>query len=149
MQKVILHYGKTKRSLFWSLIIFADLSFTTVRGQKIGFNSFECIKFLNIANIHVLDVWGKCIFICNKKIFFICFFSVCSFCNATFFQSGYIIKPPQPSSTICGALPFTGNPLHVASFLPVWVVAYSIFQELHLIIFPLICSSLLIIFELA
>jgi len=52
---VAFNYGK--RSLFWSLIIFAYLSFTTVQGQKIGFNSCECIKFFNIANIHVLDVW--------------------------------------------------------------------------------------------
>jgi len=32
------------------------------------------------------------------------------FCNATFFHSGYVIKPSQPSSAIYGALPFTGNP---------------------------------------
>jgi len=38
-----------------SLIIFGNLSFTLVRGQKIGFNSCECIKFLNIANIHAFD----------------------------------------------------------------------------------------------
>ena len=67
-------------------------------GLKSSFNSCECIKFLNIANIHVLDVWGKCMFICNNKIFFLCFFPVYSFCNATFFHSGYVIKPPQPSS---------------------------------------------------
>ena len=47
----ILHYAKW--SLFLSLIIFAYLSFTTVQGQKIGVNSCECIKFLNIANIHI------------------------------------------------------------------------------------------------
>jgi len=68
---VILHYGR--RSLISSLIIFA-LSFTTVRGQKIGLNSCECIKFLNIANIHLLDVWSKRLFICNNNIFFLCFF---------------------------------------------------------------------------
>jgi len=38
-----------RRSLFWSVIIFGNLSFTTVREQKIGFNSCECIKFLNTA----------------------------------------------------------------------------------------------------
>jgi len=32
--------------------MFGYLSFTTVQGQKIGFNSCECIKFLNIANFH-------------------------------------------------------------------------------------------------
>jgi len=26
-----------------------------------------------------------------------------------FFHSGYVIKPPQPSSAIYGAPPFTGN----------------------------------------
>jgi len=82
LQKVILLYGK--RSLSWSLILFGYLSFTTVRRQKIGFNSCECIKFLNIANIHALDVWGKHIFICSNKVFFLCFFSIYSICNATF-----------------------------------------------------------------
>jgi len=34
--------------------------------------------------------------------------------NIGFNDSGYVIKPPQPSSTMCGALPFTGNPsLHL------------------------------------
>ena len=108
LQKVILHYGK--RSLFWSLIIFAYLSFTMVRGQKIGFNRCECIKFLNIANIHVLHVWRKRIFIFNNKIFFLCFFSVYSFCNTTFFHSGYVIKPQEPSWAIYGAPPFASNP---------------------------------------
>jgi len=101
------HYDKI--SLFWSLIIFAYLSFTTVREQKIGFNSCECIQFFNIANTHVLNVWGKCIFICNNKIFFLWFFSVYSFYNATFFHYDYVIKPPQPSSAIYGTPPFTGN----------------------------------------
>jgi len=31
------------------------------------------------------------------------------FCNATCFYSGFVIKPPQPSSAIYGAPPFTGN----------------------------------------
>jgi len=69
------------------------------------------MKFLYTASIHALDVWGKHIFICNIiiKIFFLCFFSVYSFCNTTFFHSGYVIKPPQPSSASYGAPPFTGN----------------------------------------
>ena len=70
--KVTLHYGK--RSLFWSLIIFRYLSFTTVRGQKIRFNKCECIKFLNIANIHALHILGKRIFVCNKNFFSFVFF---------------------------------------------------------------------------
>ena len=107
---MILHYGK--RSLFWSVIIFGYLSFTTGRGQKIGFNRCESTKFLNIANIHALDVWWKRMFVCNNKIFFLC---VYSFCNATLFHSGYVIKPPQPSSAICGAPPFTG---HLTDTLP-------------------------------
>jgi len=46
------------------------------------------MKFLNIANIHVLHVWGKRIFIFNNKMFFLCLFSVYFICNATFFHSG-------------------------------------------------------------
>ena len=93
------------------MVIFGNLSVTTVRGQKIGFNNCECIKYLNIANIHALHVWGKRIFICSNKIFFLCLFSVYSFCNATFFHTGDVIKPLQPSSVIDGATPFTGNPV--------------------------------------
>jgi len=65
-------------------------------GTKKGFNSCECIKFLNIANIHALDVWEKRILICNNKIFFLCF------CNATFLHSSYVIKSLQPSSAFTG-----------------------------------------------
>jgi len=50
---------------------------------------------------------GKRIFICNNKIFSLCLFSVYSFCKATFSHSGYVIKPPQPSSASDGAPPFT------------------------------------------
>ena len=81
LQKVILRYGE--RSLFWSLIIFGYLSFTTVRGRKIGFNSCEFMKFLNIANVHALDVWVMRILICNNKVFsfpFFCLFLLqCNF----------------------------------------------------------------------
>jgi len=79
---VILYYGK--RTLFSGLIIFGYLSFTTFRGQKTGFNSYECIKFLKIANIHALDVWGKRLLICNIKISFLCFFMFIPFATQLF-----------------------------------------------------------------
>jgi len=130
-----------------------------VRGQKIGVNSCECIKFLNIANFHVFHVWGKRILSCNDttdfsltifpffdfttqlfplrlrhqtsatklrylrssafnrqppfavKLFLLPFTFHCSTKNIGFNDSGYVIKPPQPSSAIYGAPPFTGNPL--------------------------------------
>jgi len=103
----MLHYSK--KSVFWSFTIFGYLSFTMVRGQKIGFNSGECIKFLNITNFHVFNVWVKRILSCNDTTFFLHYFSFFCFCNATFFHSGYAIKPPQPSSAIYGAPPYTGN----------------------------------------
>jgi len=110
LQKVILHYGK--RSLFWSLIIFGYLSFITVRGQKNRFQQLWMYKFLNIANIHALDVWGMRILISNNKLFFLCFFSIYSFCNVTFFNSSYVIKPPQPSFAIYGAPPLQGTHIY-------------------------------------
>ena len=82
LQKVSLHYGE--RSLFWSLMVFPCLSFTTVGGQKIGFNSCECTKLLHIANFQALDVWGKRIIICNNKIFFLCFFLFIPFATQLF-----------------------------------------------------------------
>ena len=95
LQTMILHCGKT--SLFWSMIIiFGYLSFTTVRGQKNRFQQLWIYKILNIANFHAFHVWGKRILSCNDTTFILHFFS---FCNATFFHSGYVIKPPQPSST--------------------------------------------------
>jgi len=91
------------------LIIFGYLSFTTVRG-KIGLNSCEGIKFLNIANFLAFHVWGKRILSNNDTTFFLHLFFLFCFCNATFFNSGYIIKPPQPSSAIYGAPPLTEHP---------------------------------------
>jgi len=58
---------------------------TTVRGQKIGFNGCECIKFLNIANFHVFHVWGKRILSCNDTTFFLHFFSFFDFAMQLFF----------------------------------------------------------------
>jgi len=101
---VVLHYGKKR--LFWSLIIFSYLCFTMVRGKKIGFNSCECIKFFNIANIHAFHIWRKRIKCCNDITFFLYFFC---FYNVTFFHRSYVIKPLQPSCTICRAPPFTGH----------------------------------------
>ena len=46
---------------------------------------------------------------CAINLFLLPFRSHCSTQNIGFSNSGYIIKPPQPSSTIYGALPFTGN----------------------------------------
>ena len=50
---------------------------------------------------------------CAINLFLLPFRSHCSTQNIGFSNSGYIIKPPQPSSTIYGALPFTGYPLKV------------------------------------
>jgi len=103
----MLYYGK--KSLFWSFIIFGYSSFTTVRGQKNRFQQLWMYKIFNIANFHVFHVWGKRILSCNDTTLFLHFFSFFWFCNATFFHSVYVIKPPQPSSAIYGAPPFTGN----------------------------------------
>jgi len=51
---------------------------------------------------------------CNNTTFFFNYFTFFRFCNATFFHFGYVIKPPQPSSAIYGAPPFTGNPSKLA-----------------------------------
>jgi len=51
------------------------VSFTTVRGQKIGFKSCECEKFLNIAIIHVFHIWEKRILSCNNTTFFLQLFN--------------------------------------------------------------------------
>jgi len=50
----MLHNGK--KSVFWSFKIFSYLSFTTVQDKNIGFNSCDCINFLNILNFHVQGV---------------------------------------------------------------------------------------------
>jgi len=38
-------------------------------------------------------------------------FSFFCFCNATFYHSGNVTKPPQPSSAFYGTPLFTGNPI--------------------------------------
>jgi len=43
------------------------------------------------------------------KLFLLPFSSHCSTQNIGFSDSGYVIKPPQPSSAIYGAPPFTGH----------------------------------------
>jgi len=45
------------------------------------------------------------------QLFLLPFSSHCSTQNIGFNDSGYVIKPPQPSSVIYGAQPFTGNAL--------------------------------------
>jgi len=91
------------------LTIFGYLSFTTLQGQKIGFNSCECIQFLNNANFHAFHVWGKRILSCNDTTVFLHSFFLFLLLQRNLFHSSYVIKPPQPSSPIIGAPPFTGN----------------------------------------
>ena len=121
LQKVMLHYGK--KILFWSLIIFGYLSFTTVRGQKNRFQQLWMYKIFKHREHPCTPCLGKRILSCNDT-FFLHFFSFFWFCNTTFFHSGNVIKPPQPSSAIYGALPFTyRQPLQLivqCSVLPVW-----------------------------
>jgi len=83
----MLHYGK--KSLFWSLIIFGYLSFTTVRGQKNRLQQLGIYKTFNIANFHAFRVSGNRILSCNDTRFILHFFC---FCNATFFHSGFVIE---------------------------------------------------------
>jgi len=108
LQKVILPYGK--KSLFWSLIIFGYLSFTTLQGQKIGFNSCECIQFLNKANFHAFHVWGKRILSCNDTTVFLHSFFLFLLLQRNLFHSSYVIKPPQPSSPINRSSAFYREP---------------------------------------
>jgi len=42
-------------------------------------------------------------------MFLLQFSSHCSTQNNSFSDSGYVIKPPQPSSAVYGAPPFTGH----------------------------------------
>jgi len=50
-------------------------------------------------------------------------------CNATFFHSGYVSKPLQPSSAIYGAPPFTGNPVESRVLLGFFRQAWYIFSK--------------------
>jgi len=43
------------------------------------------------------------------KLFLLPFGSHCSMQNIGLSNSGYVIKPPQPSSAVYGAPPFTGH----------------------------------------
>jgi len=55
----------------------------------------------------VHEMFGVSAYLFAITKYFSLLFSVYSFYNATFFHSGYVIKPPQPSSAIHGAPPFT------------------------------------------
>jgi len=91
----------------WKFLVIWDWVSQPFRDKQIGFNSCECIKFLNITNFHSFHVSEKRILSCNDTSFFLHFFS---FYNTTFLHSGYVIKPPQASSAIYGAPPFTWHP---------------------------------------
>jgi len=134
-----MHYKRwcytTVNKLYFEVgLFFGYLSFTTVRGKKIGFNSCEFLKFLNIAKFHALHVWGKRILNCNDTTFIFHFFSFFCFCNATFFHFGYVIKPPHPSSAIYGAPPFTSNSKNFMATLMLYLRTNWQWHVLHWLI---------------
>jgi len=65
------------------------------------------------------------------KLFLLPFSSHCSTQNIGFNDSGYVIKPPQPSSAIYGAPPFTGNLNCVAFNFIALTEGMSLLFELH------------------
>jgi len=65
-------------------------------------------------------------------------FSVYSFCKATFFHSGYVIKPPQPNPAIYGAPPFTGNP-SLSTWICSWCGKIRLFQWPTVYIKDVVC----------
>ena len=104
----MLHYGK--KSLFWSFIIFGYLSFTTVREQKSRFQQLWMYKIFKHRKLPCIPCLGETHIKLQWYNIFPSIFSFFLFCNATFFHSGYVIKPPpQPNSAIYGAPLFTGN----------------------------------------
>jgi len=97
------------------LIHFGCLSFTTIREQKIGFNSCECTKILSIANFHVFHVWEKRILSCNDTTFFLHFSSFFAFAMQLF-------PTPVASPILHNQAPlftaFTGHPLDAVIIAP-------------------------------
>ena len=68
----------------------------------LGLKNFTVRSSLPQTSMHWMFGGSAYLFAIIK--YFPLLFSVYSFCNATFYHSGYIIKPPQPSSAIYGAL---------------------------------------------
>jgi len=76
------------------------------------------------------------------KLFLLPFSSHCSTQNIGFSDSGYVIKPPQASSAVHGAPPFTGYPICLSfaiqttrnfSRAMAWMCGWS---------FPFLCGNL-------
>jgi len=61
-------------------------------------------KIIKHCKLSCIPGLGTHILSCNDTTFFLHFFSFFCFCNETFFHSGYVIKPPQPSSAFNRAL---------------------------------------------
>ena len=122
---VILHYSKG--SLFWSSIIFAYLSFTTVQGQKSRFQQLWIIKFLNIANIHVLDVWGKVYLFTIIRYFFLRFFLFTPFATQLFSTpvTSSNLRNQAPLFTELCLLQATLSKLTLSWFIIIWKPAKS------------------------
>jgi len=106
LQKVMLHYGHSKKNLFWSLVIFGCLSFTTIRGQKNRFQRLWMYKIFKHRELPCIPCFGET-HIKLQWLWYNIFSSL--FFLFLILHSGYVIKPPQPSSAIYGAPPFTGN----------------------------------------
>jgi len=79
----MLNYGK---KVNFEVLLFLVIWVSQQFGDKnIGFNSCECIKYLNIANFHVFHVWGKRILSCNDATFSLNYFSFFYFATQLFF----------------------------------------------------------------
>jgi len=93
-------------------------------------NLFSCprtvvkLRWPKIIKLHNILFYRSVTSPFALKLFLLPFTSHCSTKNIGFNDSSYVIKPPQPSSAIYGAPPFTGNPFPFCLFVPCVTVLY-------------------------
>ena len=86
----------------------------SVRRKALGWISY----FTQWSNSKIDFFYRRVISPFAVKLFLLLFSYHCSTDNIGFSDSGYVIKPPQPSSAIYGAPPFTWNPFYTHS---IWI----------------------------
>jgi len=83
-------------------------TFTTVDTYFLSPNRCEAHN-QKLSNFRIDFFYRSVILPFAVKLFLLPFSSHCSMQNIGFNNSGYVIKPAQPSSAVYGAPPFTGH----------------------------------------
>jgi len=93
----------------WKFALFKMHTFTTVETYFFVPEPLWNLDDQKLLNFKIDFLYRSVISPFAVKLFLLPFGYHCSTQNIDISDSGYVIKPPLPSSAICGAPPFTAN----------------------------------------